>query len=321
MANVLQDYFNRVQALNRQRGMTGNMQYGRSLDPSIAEGYFDSYQKNKLQSQQLGMQREALELNKENTKWQQGFSEKQFSWESGFKEKELAAQIDYNLKMLGFKGEELALAREYQLGMLGVAQQDQANKEWYNKESIGIQRDNAAVDRMYKSGLLANQAESTAAQRDAANKSMWVGLGTGLLGAGGQLLGYMASSRRNELQDKMFMAWAKKNGWLDENGNFTTQPAISPETATNSAYMNEIGDLGSLSYLDYNAPAFSSDYYTNYTGNYAPIDYSQYYTGGGYTGWQVPTYNVPTYDVGGWLNNIWPSVDTNYGFSYDQDYY
>ena len=45
MANVLQDYFSRMNALNRQRGMTGNMQYGRSLDPSIAEGYFDSYQK------------------------------------------------------------------------------------------------------------------------------------------------------------------------------------------------------------------------------------------------------------------------------------
>ncbi len=62
MANVLQDYFRRMNALNRQRGMTGNMQYGRSLDPSIAEGYFDSYQKNKLQSQALANQKRGLDI-------------------------------------------------------------------------------------------------------------------------------------------------------------------------------------------------------------------------------------------------------------------
>ena len=55
MANVLQDYYDRMTALNRQRGMTGNMQYGRALDASIAEGYFDSYEKNKNQSRQLAI--------------------------------------------------------------------------------------------------------------------------------------------------------------------------------------------------------------------------------------------------------------------------
>lgn len=55
MANVLQDYYDRMTALNRQRGMTGNMQYGRALDASLAEGYFDSYEKNKNQSRQLAI--------------------------------------------------------------------------------------------------------------------------------------------------------------------------------------------------------------------------------------------------------------------------
>lgn len=66
MAELLQDYFNRMTALNRQRGMTGNMQYGRALDSSIAEGYFDSAQKNKAQSQSLANQKRALDMQQQN---------------------------------------------------------------------------------------------------------------------------------------------------------------------------------------------------------------------------------------------------------------
>jgi hypothetical protein len=70
MANVLQDYFNRMTALNRQRGMTGNMQYGKALDSSLAEGYFDSYQKNKAQSQSLANQKAGLALQRNNLNMQ-----------------------------------------------------------------------------------------------------------------------------------------------------------------------------------------------------------------------------------------------------------
>jgi len=66
MANVLQDYFNRMTSLNRQRGMTGNMQYGKALDGAIAEGYFDSYAKNKAQSQSLANQKAALGIQRLN---------------------------------------------------------------------------------------------------------------------------------------------------------------------------------------------------------------------------------------------------------------
>ena len=69
MANVLQDYFDRLTAVNRQRGMTGNMQYGRGMDASLAEGYFDAYNKNKNTSQDLALRKEALDA---NTAYQQG---------------------------------------------------------------------------------------------------------------------------------------------------------------------------------------------------------------------------------------------------------
>lgn len=65
MANVLQDYFQRMNALNRQRGMTGNMQYGKALDGSLAEGYFDSYQKNKATSQTLANQQKQLAISQQ----------------------------------------------------------------------------------------------------------------------------------------------------------------------------------------------------------------------------------------------------------------
>jgi len=69
MANVLQDYFDRLTAVNRQRGMTGNMQYGQKMDASLAEGYFDSYQKNKKDSQDLALRQQALD---DNRVYQQG---------------------------------------------------------------------------------------------------------------------------------------------------------------------------------------------------------------------------------------------------------
>jgi hypothetical protein len=62
MPNLLQDYYDRLTALNRQRGMTGNMQYGRALDASLAEGYFDAAMKNKAQSASLANQRRALDI-------------------------------------------------------------------------------------------------------------------------------------------------------------------------------------------------------------------------------------------------------------------
>jgi len=66
MANVLQDYFDRMTALNRQRGMTGNMQYGKALDSSLAEGYFDSYEKNKAASETRANQKAQLGIMQQN---------------------------------------------------------------------------------------------------------------------------------------------------------------------------------------------------------------------------------------------------------------
>ena len=66
MANVLQDYFDRMTALNRQRGMTGNMQYGKAIDSSLAEGYFDSYEKNKGDSENRANQKAQLAIMQQN---------------------------------------------------------------------------------------------------------------------------------------------------------------------------------------------------------------------------------------------------------------
>lgn len=79
MPNVLQDYFNRMTALNRQRGMTGNMQYGKALDSSLAEGYFDSYNKNKMQSQSLANQKRSLDLQAMNSVMNYGLQNKAMS--------------------------------------------------------------------------------------------------------------------------------------------------------------------------------------------------------------------------------------------------
>lgn len=60
--DVLQSYFDRMMALNRQRGMTGNAQYGKGMDAALAEGYFDSYQKNKNASQDLALRQRGLDI-------------------------------------------------------------------------------------------------------------------------------------------------------------------------------------------------------------------------------------------------------------------
>jgi hypothetical protein len=53
--------------------MTGNMQYGQGLDAAIAEGYFDSYQKNKATSQRLANQTRALDIQEKNATTQANY--------------------------------------------------------------------------------------------------------------------------------------------------------------------------------------------------------------------------------------------------------
>lgn len=65
MSTTLQDYFSRLTAVNRQRAMTGNQQYNTKMDASLAEGYFDTYSKNKLASQELSLKKDTLAAQKE----------------------------------------------------------------------------------------------------------------------------------------------------------------------------------------------------------------------------------------------------------------
>jgi hypothetical protein len=46
--------------------MTGNMQYGKALDSSLAEGYFESYEKNKATNQSLANQKAQLAISQQS---------------------------------------------------------------------------------------------------------------------------------------------------------------------------------------------------------------------------------------------------------------
>ena len=290
MANVLQDYFSRMNALNRQRGMTGNMQYGRSLDPSIAEGYFDSYQKNKLQSQTLANQSRGLDIQEKGVDADISYKE----WLKGFQEEELAAKIDYENRMLGLRGEELANANAYQMGMLALGQQEAADRAWYNKESIGIQRENTALDREYKMGTLGYQNRSLDAQQSAADKQAmlnYIGLGVNAATTlGSAYLGYKQNQASNARTDQLIAALTRQNPQNTQDyifnqaiGGVAPYQYRSPQTfSTNFGSY----DFGGYQPALYNPPDLSN-YYTPpstfwnnattwYPGAYQPYDFGSY---------------------------------------------
>ena len=314
MANVLQDYFSRMNALNRQRGMTGNMQYGRSLDPSIAEGYFDSYQKNKLQSQTLANQKRGLDIQEKGVDADISYKE----WSKGFQERGQEAQIEYNLKMLGFRGEELANMRDYQMAQIALGNRNAAAQEKYWGESTDIARENSAIDRMYKQGLLSNQAAATEAQRDAARASLITGGIGGIMNFTGTALGVWDKSRQ-------FAADMRSKGF-DAQGNKLVSPAAASDdvyAGAESGYGGYTG-MGSLNYnpQNYNPielppPAYDTSGYGGYTGmgslNFNPSAYTQPWS-----------FSNPSFFINDIFFNVpdIPSyVDPSYGYSYDPSIY
>ena len=66
MADLLSDYYKKLQTVNQQRGMTGNQNYNQGIDASLAEGYFDSVQKNKQNQEELALRKEALSSQQQN---------------------------------------------------------------------------------------------------------------------------------------------------------------------------------------------------------------------------------------------------------------
>lgn len=102
MANVLQDYYDRMTALNRQRGMTGNMQYGRALDASIAEGYFDSYEKNKNQSRQLAIMQQNADTAKYSAEQSALYNQKNLDYQNqALRESRLWQGLGMGLNAIG----------------------------------------------------------------------------------------------------------------------------------------------------------------------------------------------------------------------------
>jgi hypothetical protein len=328
MANVLQDYFNRQRALNQQRGMTGNMQYGRSLDPAIAEGYFDSYQKNKLQSQTIANQKEGLDIQRFGAQTQRMGVEADIGykdWSKGFQEKGLAAQIDYNNRMLGFKGEELAMQNAWNMARIGIESKNQAAQEKYGIESLDIQRQNAAANAAYQQGSLANQRAQIDAQSDQARASLITGGITGAMTFGGTALGI----------------WDKHRQWTAEmraKGRNPDGSPRTPEQESNEAYEPDWGGFtGSV-----DVGAYPGQYNWQPTYNaYPAMDFSPQawqppaYDTSGYTGMGSMNFN-PSANIQPWsysnpnyfINDIFfnvpdiPSyVDPSYGYSYDPSIY
>lgn len=76
MADILQEYFNNMAAINRQRGMTGNTQYGKGYDASLAQGYFEALDKTQAEKDRLALQRDQLNFQKSQAQWQHDYLNK-----------------------------------------------------------------------------------------------------------------------------------------------------------------------------------------------------------------------------------------------------
>ena len=96
MADLLNDYYKKLQTINQQRSMTGNQSFNQGIDASLAEGYFDAQQKNRQAQEQLDLQKNTqtgyLDLAKQNQSWQQAYSDKALSQQSSSQTTNLIGQ-------------------------------------------------------------------------------------------------------------------------------------------------------------------------------------------------------------------------------------
>lgn len=137
MASVIQDYFGRLSALNRQRGMTGNMQVGKgTIDAALAEGYMDSAYKNQANSRNY-------EVSKQNADTQKFSAENTAKYQAGI----LANQSAENLANSQYR-------------MAALQRQSEANNmnALYNMQQLGFQKEKYANDQMLGLGTLGMQA-------------------------------------------------------------------------------------------------------------------------------------------------------------------
>jgi hypothetical protein len=271
MANTLQDYFSRLTAVNRQRGMTGNMQYNKTLDPAISEGYFDSYFKNKQASQAQANASRGLDISEKglnatiaNQDWNRGFQEKGQAADISYKDRALAAQTEYNTAMLGYRGIEIANADKYNTGRLALDTTSATNLHDYQDASL-------ASTSAYQTGTLENQRSATASQ------NLWGGIGAALNVAGFGTAAWLKNKDINSRKSPesgsndayystLYNTTYDKSGYIPGEGmdkygssNYLA-PALNLNTQPNwQAPMQPYGDYGSYTApTEFNQYAFDS---------------------------------------------------------------
>lgn len=137
MASTIQDYFGRLSALNRQRGMTGNMQVGKgTIDSALAEGYMDAAYKNQANSRNYEVAKQSADTQK-------------FSAENTAK---------YQAGSLANQSAETLANSQYR--MAALQRQSEANNmnALYNMQQLGFQKEKYANDQMLGLGTLGMQA-------------------------------------------------------------------------------------------------------------------------------------------------------------------
>lgn len=137
MASVIQDYFGRLSALNRQRGMTGNASVGKgTIDTALAEGYMDAAYKNRAASQNY-------EINKQSADTQKFSAENTAAYQKG---------------MLGITAAENTANQTYRMAALQRQQEANQLNALYNMQNLGFQKEKYANDQMLGLGTLGMQA-------------------------------------------------------------------------------------------------------------------------------------------------------------------
>lgn len=136
MASTIQDYFGRLSALNRQRGMTGNMQVGKgTIDSALAEGYMDAAYKNQAASR-------TYEVAKQSADTAKYAAENAAAYQTGslaLKEKELGYTKDYQTAALANSANATNLAAYYNMASLQNQKDIYANNQMLGLGTLGMQ--------------------------------------------------------------------------------------------------------------------------------------------------------------------------------------
>ena len=209
----MRDLTSQLQALGRQRKMTGNMSLGENFEPAIYKGLYESALGKMVDFGNLDVSKQNADTNRFNADtnrmqagWQHEYWQGSLSNDAqrnALYGQQIANDAAYQQGQLGLGYAQLGAQRDFQQGQLGI---------WGRQADIAQQQND--IDALYKAGLLTNderrialaelqtnaQIKNAGKQNDINQQGVYTALGGTALNAASQLgVAYLSQPKTTQI--------------------------------------------------------------------------------------------------------------------------